>query len=183
MNVRQQLYKKFLVQGMSKYAAARSAGYSHSMAIQAKNIEKRINMPEWLEMEGLTDKALANHAKQGLEAMKTISAIGDADGKSTDFVDVPDWQVRHKYFETILKLRNKLKPEGYIDQSKHFHLTMQQLTKELNGTNGRLQKGAPNSIPRAGIVLAESIRQQSLDEAIGNHDVSTGQSENVSPIG
>lgn len=122
MNVRQILYKKNLFIGMSKYAAARAAGYSHATAINATvNIEKRCGMSTELEMAGLTDKALAAHAANGMEAKKTISAIGDADGATTDFVEVEDWPTRFKYFDRILDLRGH-KKEPLIDQSNHTHI-------------------------------------------------------------
>ena len=108
MNTRQQLYKKYRLEGYSKYTSARKAGYAHNTALQAKNIEKYINMDYWLENEGLTDTALAKHAEKGLNATKQND---------------PDWSVRHKYFDTILKLRGKLKDVPIIDKSKHTYLT------------------------------------------------------------
>ncbi len=128
MNVRQQLYKKFRIDGCSKYSAARKAGYSHNSAIAAgRNIEKRINMDQCLELVGLTDRALAKHAVDGMAANKVVSAVivgKDATDKTDDFIDVPDWGVRHRYFDTILKLRGKLKNghsiEVKVDNSQHF---------------------------------------------------------------
>lgn len=129
MNVRQQLYKKYRLEGYSKYSSAIKAGYSKNTALTASNLEKLINMRYWLELQGLTDSKLAEHAKEGLNANKVISANiihGDADEKTNDFIEVPDWQSRHRYFETILKLQNKLK-DLIIDNSKHEHKTFVQV--------------------------------------------------------
>ena len=42
MNIRQQKYKQNLLLGMSKYSAARAAGYAHNYATQAKRIDDKI---------------------------------------------------------------------------------------------------------------------------------------------
>ena len=132
MNVRQQLYKKYLSKGYSKYTSARKAGYSHSTALQAKHIEKYINMAYWLEKEGLTDTRLAKHAKAGLIAKKTVSiVILGSNSKLNNSVKVPDWPVRHKYLETILKLGGKLKEAPLIEQHTHYEVTW--LTKPKEG--------------------------------------------------
>jgi len=152
MNVRQQFYKKYRLEGMSKYAAARKAGYSHSYATQAKNIEKRMNMADLLEMEGLTDKALSQHAREGLNAVKIqgcdIYVYQDKDGKwkvnesKNEFIEAPDWNVRHKYLDTILKLKNKLNDKLLIDQSKHqnFEIVVFAKSEENEDTRSRISE-------------------------------------------
>jgi len=136
MNVRQQLYKKYRIEGMSQYAAARKAGYSHATAINAHKIEKRCDLGTVLEMAGLTDKALANHAAQGLEATKKVSLYYESeanDDSGYTCEEVPDWQSRHKYFESICKLRGKIKESPLIDNSQHTHITnITQLIHDVN---------------------------------------------------
>jgi phage terminase small subunit len=106
VNARQQLYKKNLILGMSKYAAARAAGYSHNTAVAAKqNIENRLDMAHWLEASGITDKALANTISEGLAADKIVP-LGEGESETA-----PDWQTRHRFVETALKLKGQLKPE------------------------------------------------------------------------
>ena len=41
--------------------------------------------------------------------MNVIVEELSADGKATDFIEVPDFNVRHRYLETLLKLRGELK--------------------------------------------------------------------------
>ena len=92
---------------MDKYNAARSAGYSHytsRIAYQKlEKIEKDISA-KFLKA-GLTDEKLIEHALAGLEAEKEIIIDGERYG------DTPDWQVRHKYFTSILQLTKKLNTE------------------------------------------------------------------------
>ena len=126
MNVRQQLYKKHRLEGYSKYTSARKAGYAHNTAIKAKQVENSIDMSFWLEKEGLTDTALAKHAEAGLNANKVISAnitYGDADEKTNDFIEVPDWPSRHKYYETILKITNRLKEKAVNEINNVINVT------------------------------------------------------------
>jgi len=124
LNTRQQLYKKYRIEGYSKYTSARKAGYSHSYASQAKRVEKHINMDFWLEKAGLTDTYLAKIIQDGVEATRVISAMvsptgkqKDANGQTCDYIDVPDWSVRHKFIETALKLREKFSDKPLVDQS------------------------------------------------------------------
>jgi hypothetical protein len=135
INIRQQKYKRNRIDGMSKKAAALAAGYSINTAINAgENLEKRCHIADFLEAEGLTDKALSDHAKQGLNANKVIGYlhsykkddVGDIkkiepeEVVSNEFVEVPDWGARHKYYETILKLLKKIEDKPLVDNSTHY---------------------------------------------------------------
>lgn len=96
MNVRRQLYKKYRLEGYSAYSAAVKAGYSKNTAKNArKYMENNGDFSEILEQAGLTDTFLAKHAEKGINATKDNGN--------------PDWHARHKYYETSLKLRNKVK--------------------------------------------------------------------------
>lgn len=157
MNIRQQKYKKFRLEGYSKYTAARKAGYTNSTALQAARLEARIDMDYWLEREGLTDPALAQHASDGLLAQKIIGYLHsykkNRNGKvervkpdecvSNEFVESPDWAVRHKYLETILKLRKKLTDKAFIDNSKRIIIIQK---TELNADTIRKQNPHKNRL-------------------------------------
>lgn len=120
MNLRQQKYKANRLAGMNQYNAARSAGYSEIYSRQACRVEKLVkdSIADCFEQAGLTDRAIVNHALEGLNAKKVISAnviakdgegMRDANSMTKDFIDVEDWASRHKYFETILKMTDRLK--------------------------------------------------------------------------
>lgn len=129
-NIRRQLYKKNRLQGMSAYKAARAAGYAHYTALQAhKNIESRIKFDDLMVKHGLDNDTIMKVLGDGLSANKVISATvivnknkpgsleqdtpevqeRNADGKSMDFIDIPDHSVRHRYLETLLKLKGELR--------------------------------------------------------------------------
>lgn len=116
MNVRQQLYKKHRLSGLSAYQAARKAGYAHATAIAAyKNIEKRIKFDELLVAHGLDNQSVVKVLGDGLNATRSVivkELVADDDGcpqSVTRIVEVPDHSVRHKFLETFLKLRGDLK--------------------------------------------------------------------------
>jgi hypothetical protein len=131
-SIRQQKYKENRLAGMNQYNAARAAGYSEKYSKQACRVERlvKVSLVDAFERAGLTDKAIVKHALEGLNANKVISCnvissngegMKDANSMTKDFVDVPDWQSRHKYFDTILNLIGHLKKEPLIDQSQHKH--------------------------------------------------------------
>lgn len=118
MNIRQQLYKKYRIEGLSAYKSAIKAGYSHATAWNAhKNIEKRCGFDELLTKNGMDNDTIMKVMGEGLNATKVISCnviapngegMKDANSMTKDFIDVPDFGVRHKYLETLLKLKGEL---------------------------------------------------------------------------
>lgn len=173
LSVRQQRYKQNRLMGMSKYAAARAAGYSHGTATQVKTaIEKHIDMTTAFEMAGLTDKALAEHAAQGMRATKTVP-LGE--GESTE---VDDWGARHKYFESVLKVRGDLRPQEVTKNENHLHLTFQQLTKEVASARAERSRIVPSDdVPESGFVLSESVKRGALGQTSRDHGSGSGSSE------
>jgi len=115
-----------LMQGKSLIQAGVQAGYARStmQKIPGKIIGKNRILKaftELLEQAGLSDEKLSKCLREGLEATKIISVFiiaPDSEGikgdnsMKRDFieVEVPDHLTRHKYLETILKL----KPCSYL---------------------------------------------------------------------
>jgi hypothetical protein len=125
---------------MNQHNAAIAAGYSEKYAKQACRIERlvKVSLADEFERAGLTDKAIIVHALSGLNALKLQSCNVyiskpsaesiDADKliinkNSNDFIETEDWTARHKYFDTILRLTNRLQDKPLIDQSLHNHFT------------------------------------------------------------
>ena len=78
-------------------------------AIGSENLAK-LSYSDLMEEAGITDKLLQKKIMEGLDATRTISAVKgtNANGGTTDFIDVPDFLARHKYLETALKLKKRL---------------------------------------------------------------------------
>ena len=71
----------------------------------------KLDYSDLMEEAGITDKLLQQKLLEGLDSNRTISAVKgtSANSGTTDFIDVPDFMVRHKYLETALKLKRRLK--------------------------------------------------------------------------
>lgn len=81
---------------------------------------RKLDYEDFLEAAGITDHLLQKKILEGLESNRTISATvqiksndpavknKQATARDIDFIDVPDFQVRHKYLETALKLKKRL---------------------------------------------------------------------------
>jgi len=127
MNIRQQKYKQNRLLGMNIVNAARAAGYSEKYAThKGYRIERlvKVGLSDAFERAGLTDNAIIIHALEGLKADKVqgcdVYVYKDEDDKwqvneaKNEFIENPDWNARHKYFETILKLTERLKDKWEV---------------------------------------------------------------------
>lgn len=89
-------------------------------AIGSENLAK-LSYVDFMEVAGVTDKLLQDKLLEGLDSTKQIGARKIVQGARTgheikvdattdtdDFIDVPDYAVRHKYLETALKLKKRL---------------------------------------------------------------------------
>lgn len=94
--------------GKSVSGAMREVGYTPITAATPKKLTESKGWKELLE-ERLPDNLLTNKHLEGLEATRTISAIGgkEANGGTVDFVDVPDFAVREGYLKMAYQLKDK----------------------------------------------------------------------------
>lgn len=103
--------KKYLETGNATQAASEVYNVTSRASANAIGAVKlaTLSFTDILEKHGVTDDKLASVLLDGLEANRTISTISgkEANGGTVDFVDVPDYAVRHKYLETGLKVKNK----------------------------------------------------------------------------
>ena len=62
---------------------------------------------------GITDDKLASVAAGGLDAtrLEAVAVIGGEDPREREEIREPDWNVRHKYLETTLKVKGHLSPD------------------------------------------------------------------------
>lgn len=75
-------------------------------SIGAENLRK-LQIQELMEDMGLTDVALINIGTEGMTKSVKQSVTGEIH---------PDYAVRHKYWETMLKLKRKLGPDNVTNQ-------------------------------------------------------------------
>jgi hypothetical protein len=96
--------------GGSISAAMREAGYSE---VTSKTPGKLTESQGWEQLmeKYFPDDKLTKVIQEGLEANRVISAINtgkQASAAESDFIEVPDHAVRHKFVETSLKLKGRL---------------------------------------------------------------------------
>jgi L-serine deaminase len=95
--------KEYIKTGNATEAAVRVydvADRDSARAIGSENLAK-LAFNDLMEEMGLTDVALVNVGAEGMVA-KRSTITGEM---------VPDYAVRHKYWETFLKLKKRLGPE------------------------------------------------------------------------
>lgn len=100
-------FKQTLKNGGNVSQAMETVGYSPATYHNPSNLTESDGWKELCKKAGLTEEELIRVAKEGLAANKIVSAnitYGHADEKTNDFIEVPDFAVRHKYLETGLKM-------------------------------------------------------------------------------
>ena len=101
--------KKYIETGNATVAARAVYNCKNDVVaatIGSENLRK-LQIQELMEEMGLTDVALVNVGTKGMmEANKSLM-----DGSV-----VPDYSTRHKYWDTMLKLKRKLGPETVVNQ-------------------------------------------------------------------
>jgi len=110
-NDRQKALVKYMAEnvGVSMQQAMIALGYSESYAASSDKIKKTKGWKKLLR-KYLPDRKLVKVVNEGLEANRVISAVTGkmATGGTTDFIEVADHAVRHKFVETALKMKGKL---------------------------------------------------------------------------
>jgi len=120
---RQKAVAKKIMESNGKKAVSKAmveAGYSTETAKNPQQITRSKGWEELME-EYLPDELLQKVHREGLEATKIISAnitYGDADEKTNDFIDVPDYPTRKQYLELGYKVKNKIKDKVEVSGDK-----------------------------------------------------------------
>ena len=95
--------KNMVENGGNKGKAMIDAGYSPATAKNPSKLTRSEGFQTLMEEMGLSDEVFVTALKEGLNATKAI-VMGTKSDES--FVDVaPDFQTRHKYLETGLRLK------------------------------------------------------------------------------
>jgi len=92
-------------------------------AIGTQNLGK-LSFPELMEEMGLTDITLMNVGAEGMTKANKIHGTND------NFVEIPDYATRHKYWETMLKLKRKLGVENQVNVQVNVQPILGGITKD-----------------------------------------------------
>ena len=103
--------------------AMKEVGYSDAYSTHPDKLTKTKSWIELME-KYLPDEKIVRKIDEGLEANRVISAVNtgkEASGATSDFIEVPDFAIRHKYVETSLKIKGKLDNKGEDSPSLIFN--------------------------------------------------------------
>ncbi len=101
--------KEYIATGNATKAALKAYDCKNDVvaaSIGSENLRK-LQIPELMEEMGLTDVALINVGTEGM--MKANKSLMDGSV-------VPDYNTRHRYWETMLKLKRKLSEVNIAQQ-------------------------------------------------------------------
>jgi len=111
------VFVKVLGNGGNVTKAMRELHYSENTI---NTPQKVTNTKSWQELlKTVEDQKLIDVLNEGLTANRVVSAMNpgkSAVGTTSDFIEIPDYLVRHKYLETGLKIKNRLAVEGNGDK-------------------------------------------------------------------
>lgn len=102
-------FKKSLENRGSVSKAMLEVGYAPATAKNPKNLTQTKAWKELLD-EYFPDDLLGKVGKEGLEAWKVHTSHTEPDR------EIPDYQTRHRYYETALKLKRHLGPDVQLNQ-------------------------------------------------------------------
>lgn len=131
--------QKVIENGGNVSKAMREAGYSPQSAVNPSKLTESKTWEELMEQH-FPDSKLSKVIDEGLEATRVISAVNtgkEANGATTDFVDVPDHAVRHKFTETALKLKKKFPSEKMQLLGENDGPIQIEITEALNTPDGQ----------------------------------------------
>ena len=87
---------------------------------------RKLEFPQLMEDMGITDVALLNAGAEGLQAKKIT-------GTSDNFVETEDYPTRHRYWETLLKLKGRLSNTNINAQINLFNKASSQMDEFIEG--------------------------------------------------
>lgn len=116
---KQRKFFEFIAQGCSRSEAAKKAGYKQPRVSAGNVIQSHTQaFREAFSILGYGIGDVAKDILEGTKANRVISAnvIADekvANGMTTDFIEVPDWNARHKFIHETIDV------QGYKASEKH----------------------------------------------------------------
>ncbi len=136
LNSRQQKMVHGILEGKTHKQAHADAGYSPSdsgasQVMSNPKVQKAIQ--DHLNSRGITRDRLIDVLDRGLDAKRVISAIAgnEANGGTTDFIEVDDPSVQHKYLTTGLQLHRLLEKEDPQPPALNIEIIIESPTEKI----------------------------------------------------
>jgi hypothetical protein len=129
--------------GYSKHKAMIEAGYSQVTAskpnrkfFQTKGVQSQImDMGKYLEEAGLNSRYMVLKFKEWMGAQRQISAIvigdpKDADSKTTDFIEVPDYKTQLEAYKEWKKVMDQAQNPDTTGKKVGRKLTIEEFVED-----------------------------------------------------
>lgn len=146
---KQRDFYNYVSMGMPTAQAAKKAGYKSPYTSAAANVDScREAFTQAFIEKGYSIPDIVDDILKGKEANKVISAnivltksddpsvkAQLAHAKTMDFIDVPDWNARHKFIDTAIKLQDfypKLKVDATLNHNFTWTLIAQEANEPIN---------------------------------------------------
>ena len=123
-----------VMEGKTKTQAMIDAGYSETTAVKRQQMvfgRDRVQdaFVAALESQGLSADRLARIIEEGLEATRTLG-----NKKEGNSHVVPDYHVRHKYLETILKVIGAYAPQKHEEVTDTYEDRLRRLKEKYEAS-------------------------------------------------
>ena len=120
--------KEYIKKGNATRAALKvydTEDYNTAAQIGSQNL-KKLQFTDLMEEMGLSDATLLNVGVEGMTKANKIHGTGD------NFVEIPDYAIRHRYWETLLKLKGKLSDKNITAAQVNVKPILGGITETLN---------------------------------------------------
>lgn len=131
----------------------REAGYSETISLQPHKLTESPTFQQLLD-QYMPDDILVKVGMEGLMATKRDQFSGEISA---------DYNVRHKYWDTALKLKGKYPTDNTINNGQFVKL-------EINIDGNKLNEVAGGSVPVSGTVQGFEVRTESGEDVSSGHD-------------
>jgi hypothetical protein len=135
---KQKDFFKYIAMGYSRAESGRLAGYKEPRASAMVNTRNYTStFREAFAKAGYSIGNIVEDVITGTKADKVISAVNSkpANGQTMDFIDVPDWNARHKFIDSAIKLQDFYPSQKLADTMNvqmNFATLMQQISNNGN---------------------------------------------------
>ena len=131
--IRQRKLVKGLMGGKTAGEAAVEAGYAKATALKSvgrelKRPSVQLLMSRALVDAGIDDRALADAAAEGIEAMRTV--FFQHEGKVTDSREIKDWGARTTFFRHVVQILGGFAPQKHEVEVTTYEGRLRQMMEE-----------------------------------------------------
>lgn len=139
---KQKIFFEKIALGFTLTEAAKTAKYKSPRTSASQNVRNYTQAFRLaFQQAGYNIPDITKDLLEGTKATRVISAVNtgkEATGATCDFIDVPDWNARHKFIDSIIKL------QGFYPNEKHELTGKNEMPIEFKGIIIERAKNGPD---------------------------------------